>query len=61
MVKTLLTAVAGISGLLTTTQIASANGLADQIGGPAAAGAGLVWLIFLSLLALAIVYPLLRH
>ncbi len=62
MAKTgFLAAVAGISGLMTSTQIAAANGLADQVGITAASVIGLGWLVFLSALAFAIILPLIRH
>ena len=62
MAKTgLLAAVAGISGLLTSTQIAAANGLEDQVGSTAASLIGLGWLAFLAFLALAIILPMIRH
>lgn len=62
MAKTgLLAAVAGISGLLTSTQIAAANGLEDQVGSTAASLIGLGWLAFLAFLAAAIILPMIRH
>jgi hypothetical protein len=62
MAKTaILATVAGISSLLTSTQLAAASGLEDQVGGTAAAVIGLGWLAFLAALALAIILPLIRH
>jgi len=62
MAKTgLLTAIAGISGLLTTTQVAAANGLGDQVGLSAAWVVGLGWLAFPAALAFAIILPLIRR
>ncbi|HLG11126.1 MAG TPA: hypothetical protein VI876_05135 [Dehalococcoidia bacterium] len=62
MAKTgLIAAVAGLSGLLTTTQVAAANGLSDQVGVTAATLIGLGWLALLTALALAIVLPMIRH
>jgi hypothetical protein len=59
--KALLATVAGISSLLTSTQLAAANGLEDQVGSTAAAIIALGWLGFLSFLALAIILPLIRR
>jgi hypothetical protein len=62
MVKAgLLAALAGIAGLMTTTQAAAASGLADQAGVAVASLAGLGWLVVLSALAWAIVRQLLRR
>ena len=62
MAKTgLLAAVAGLSGLLTSTHIAAANGLSEQVGTTAATLIGLGWLAILAALALAIVLPMIRH
>ncbi|HWC30182.1 MAG TPA: hypothetical protein VG845_08885 [Dehalococcoidia bacterium] len=61
MTKGILAAVAGISGLMTSTQIASAESLTDQLGVTAATLIGLGWLAFLGVLAFAIILPLIRH
>ncbi|HEY7466268.1 MAG TPA: hypothetical protein VIB47_06205 [Dehalococcoidia bacterium] len=62
MAKTgLLATFAGISGLLTSTQIAAAESLQDSVGLTAASLIGFGWLAFLAVLALAIVLPLIRH
>jgi hypothetical protein len=53
--------IAGISGLLTTTQIASAASLQDQIGLTASTLIAAGWLGLLTLLAIAIILPLVRH
>jgi hypothetical protein len=57
----LISAIAGISGLLTTTQIASAESLQDKIGLTASTLIAAGWLGVLTLLALAIILPLVRH
>jgi hypothetical protein len=57
----LISAIAGISGLLTTTQIASAESLQDQIGLTASTLIAAGWLGLLTLLAIAIILPLVRH
>ena len=57
----LLAAVAGISGLLTSTHIAAAETLQDSVGITAASVIGLGWLAFLGALAFAIILPLIRH
>jgi hypothetical protein len=62
MAKTgLLATLAGISGLLTSTQIAAAESLQESVGITAASLIGLGWLAFLAALAVAIVLPLIRH
>lgn len=57
----LISIVASISGLLTTTQIAAAESLQDQIGLTASTLIAAGWLGILTLLAIAIILPLVRH
>ena len=62
MVKTgLISVMAGISGLLASTQVASAQSLQDQIGLTASTLISLGWLGLLVLLAIAIILPLVRR
>jgi hypothetical protein len=62
MVRTaILSSLAGASSLLTSTQLAAAGGLEDQVGGTAATIISLGWLGILAVLALAIIVPMLRH
>jgi hypothetical protein len=53
--------IAGIGGLLTSTQMASAQSLTDQIGLTASSAIAVGWLAMLSLLALALIVPLMRR
>ncbi|HEU0074704.1 MAG TPA: hypothetical protein VFS30_11925 [Dehalococcoidia bacterium] len=57
----LISLIAGISGLLTATQIASAESLQDQIGLTASTLIAAGWFGLLTLLALAIILPLVRR
>ena len=57
----LISAIAGISGLMASTSIASAESLQEQIGLTASTLISVGWLGLLALLALAIVLPLVRH
>jgi len=61
MTKLLFALLAGISGILTTTAVASAESLQDQLGLTASTLIALGWLGLLTLLALAIILPLVRH
>ena len=57
----LVSVVAGICGLLTSTQIASAESIQEEIGLTATTLIALGWFGLLSLLALAIILPLVRR
>lgn len=57
----LISVIAGISGLLASTQIASAESLQEQIGLTASTLIAAGWLGLLTLLAIAIILPLVRH
>ena len=57
----LISVIAGISGLMASTSIASAESLQEQIGLTASTLISVGWLGLLALLALAIVLPLVRH
>jgi hypothetical protein len=57
----LISVIAGISGLIASTSIASAESLQEQIGLTASTLISVGWLGLLALLALAIVLPLVRH
>jgi hypothetical protein len=62
MAKTgLLATLAGISGLLTSTQIAAAESLQDSVGLTAASVIGFGWLVLLAVLGLAIILPMIRR
>jgi hypothetical protein len=52
---------AGIFGLMASTQVASAESLTEQIGLTASTLISLGWLGLLSLLAIAIILPLVRR
>ena len=53
--------IAGFSGLLASTQVAWAGSLQDQIGLTASSLVAVGWLGLLTLLAVAIILPLVRH
>ena len=57
----LISVMAGIFGLMASTQVASAESLQEQIGLTASTLIALGWLGLLSLLALAIILPLVRR
>lgn len=57
----LVSLIAGVCGLLTTTGIASAESLQEQIGLTASTLIAAGWLGLLTLLAIAIILPLVRH
>lgn len=57
----LIAVLAAFSALLTTTQVTAAQSLSEQFGDTAAMVIGLGWLLFLGLLAVAIVLPLVRR
>jgi hypothetical protein len=57
----MISVIAGISGLLVSTQVASAESLQEQIGLTASTLISLGWLGILLLLAIAIILPLVRH
>lgn len=61
MAKLLFALLAGICGILTTTTVASAESLQEQIGLTASTLIAIGWLGLLTLLALAIILPLVRH
>jgi hypothetical protein len=62
MAKTgLISIIAGICGLLASTQMASAESLTEEIGLTATTLIALGWLGLLTLLALAIILPLVRR
>jgi hypothetical protein len=61
MAKLLFALLAGICGVFTTTAVASAESLQDQLGLTASTLIALGWLGLLTLLALAIILPLVRH
>jgi hypothetical protein len=57
----LISIVAGISGLLASSSIASAGSLSEELGLTASTLIAAGWLGLLSLLAIAIVLPLVRR
>jgi hypothetical protein len=57
----MISVIAGILGLLVSTQVASAESLQEQIGLTASTLISLGWLGILLLLAIAIILPLVRH
>ncbi len=57
----LFSVIAGIAGLVTSTQVASAQSLQDQLGLTASALVAAGWLVLLTLPAVAIILPLVRR
>ncbi len=57
----MISIVAGITGLLASTSVASAAGLKDQFGLTASTLVAAGWLGLLTLLAIAIILPLARR
>jgi hypothetical protein len=57
----LFSIIAGICGLMTSTQIVSAKSLTEEIGLTATTLIAVGWLGLLALLAIAIVLPLVRR
>jgi hypothetical protein len=53
--------VAGLCAVLSGTEVSSAESLTDQIGLTASSAIAIGWLGLLSLLALALIVPLLRR
>ncbi len=57
----LFSVIAGIAGLVTSTQVASAQSLQDQLGLTASTLVAAGWLVLLTLPAVAIILPLVRR